>query len=182
MNQNSIEKARKLLANIDGALGKAVYFSASRALTHTALILSKEIRKEYSVKARTARSAISKRIQKKKGHMNAQISVKGPNLFAQTFNLRPKTDTTGSKRREVRLGIRKSELKPVDRGFVSKGVLLQRKTSSSLPVEPVFGPSVAGMAANENVVEAVQKSFDETFERRLDHEVKRLLSKGTKSK
>ena len=181
MNQNSIEKARKLLANIDGALGKAVYFSASRALTHTALILSKEIRKEYSVKARTARSAISKRIQKKKGHMNAQISVKGPNLFAQTFNLRPKTDTTGSKRREVRLGIRKSELKPVDRGFVSKGVLLQRKTSS-LPVEPVFGPSVAGMAANENVVEAVQKSFDETFERRLDHEVKRLLSKGTKSK
>ena len=170
------------MANIDGALGKAVYFSASRALTHTALILSKEIRKEYSVKARTARSAISKRIQKKKGHMNAQISVKGPNLFAQTFNLRPKTDTTGSKRREVRLGIRKSELKPVDRGFVSKGVLLQRKTSSSLPVEPVFGPSVAGMAANENVVEAVQKSFDETFERRLDHEVKRLLSKGTKSK
>lgn len=170
------------MANIDGALGKAVYFSASRALTHTALILSKEIRKEYSVKARTARSAISKRIQKKKGHMNAQISVKGPNLFAQTFNLRPKTDTTGAKRREVRLGIRKSELKPVDRGFISKGILLQRKTSSSLPVEPVFGPSVAGMAANENVVEAVQKSFDETFERRLDHEVKRLLSKGTKSK
>ena len=153
MSRNSFENAKRRLNGLPGALQRACFAAMGRTLSHSKTVLSREIRSEYSIKAKTARRAISaKRVK----------------------------DTTGAKRREVRLGIRKTGLKSVDRGFVSKKVLLQRTTSSSYPLEPVFGPSVAGMAANDEVVKTLESAVAETFERRLDHEVKRILSKGTK--
>lgn len=182
MSRNSFENAKRRLNGLPGALQRACFAAMGRTLSHSKTVLSREIRSEYSIKAKTARRAISAKRVKGSGSTSAEIRVRGPNLFASEFAMRPRTDTTGAKRREVRLGIRKTGLKSVDRGFVSKGLLLQRKTSSSYPLEPVFGPSVAGMAANDEVVKTLELAVAETFERRLDHEVKRLLSKGTKSK
>ena len=180
MSRNSFENAKRRLNGLPGALQRACFAAMGRTLSHSKTVLSREIRSEYSIKAKTARRAISAKRVKGSGSTSAEIRVRGPNLFASEFAMRPRTDTTGAKRREVRLGIRKTGLKSVDRGFVSKKVLLQRTTSS--PLEPVFGPSVAGMAANDEVVKTLESAVAETFERRLDHEVKRLLSKGTKSK
>ncbi len=179
MSSNSFANTRRALKKIPGGVQKALYASMGRALSHSKTVIGKEIRKEYTVKARTARQAISAKRSKKAGSIAAEICVKGRNLLAGEFLLRPKTDTTGSKRKVVRLGIRKTGTRYVDRGFVSKGTLMQRKGKSSYPIEPVFGPSVPGMAANEHVVEAVQSDFKETFEKRMDHEVSRIL-KGSK--
>ena len=138
MSRNSFENAKRRLNGLPGALQRACFAAMGRTLSHSKTVLSREIRSEYSIKAKTARRAISAKRVKGSGSTSAEIRVRGPNLFASEFAMRPRTDTTGAKRREVRLGIRKTGLKSVDRGFVRKGLLLQRKTSSSYPLEPVL--------------------------------------------
>ena len=178
MTSDQFSYARRALKGIPGGLNKAMFAAMGRALSHTKTVLGREIRNEYTIKARTARSAITAKRVKGSGSSQAEIRVKGSNLLANEFSLRPKTDTTGAKRKAVRLGIRKGGIRRVDRGFVNKGILLRRSGKSSYPIEPVFGPSVAGMAANEHVADSVCSSFRETFEKRLQHEVTRILNRS----
>lgn len=178
MSSNSFAKTQRILKHASSLVQRASFAAMGRALSHAKTALGREIRSEYTVKARTARSAINTRRVKSPGSTQAEILVRGGNLLASEFSLRPKTDTTGGRRKAVRLGIRKGGVQRVDRGFVSRGVLLRRKGFSSYPIEPVFGPAVPGMAANEHVVDAVQSDFKETYERRLEHEISRLINKG----
>lgn len=178
MSSNSFAKAQRTLKRASSLVQRASFAAMGRAMSHAKTVLGKEIRSEYSIKARRARSAITAKRVKTSGSTQAEILVRGGNLLASEFSLRPKTDTTGGRRKAVRLGIRKGGVQRVDRGFVSRGVLLRRKGFSSYPIEPVFGPSVPGMAANEHVVDAVQSDFKETYERRLEHEISRLMNKG----
>jgi hypothetical protein len=46
--------------------------------------------------------------------------------------------------------------------------------SSALPIRELFGPSIGGAFATETVRQALLKSIEENFKRRLAHEIKRL--------
>lgn len=111
MSRNSFENAKRRLNGLPGALQRACFAAMGRTLSHSKTVLSREIRSEYSIKAKTACRAISAKRVKGSGSTSAEIRVRGPNLFASEFAMRPRTDTTGAKRREVRLGIRKTGLK-----------------------------------------------------------------------
>lgn len=43
------------------------------------------------------------------------------------------------------------------------------------PLEQKYGPSTAHMMANENVVEKMSRTVAETFDRRIDHEISRII-------
>ena len=166
MSSNSFAQAQRILKRASSLIQRASFAAMGRAMSHAKTVLGKEIRTEYAIKARRARSAITAKRVKTSGSTQAEILVRGGNLLASEFSLRPKTDTTGGRRKAVRLGIRKGGVQRIDRGFVS-----------SYPIEPLFGPAVPGMAANERVVDAVQSDFKETYERRLEHEISRLMNK-----
>jgi len=53
----------------------------------------------------------------------------------------------------------------------------EREGEKSLPIDQLFGPSTPSMFdANENVNEAVMKLAGETFDKRVQHELERLLN------
>ena len=176
MSSDAFGRAERALKNIPGGLWRAVYSAMGRTLSHGKTALRREIQKEYTVEAATVRKALSSRRVKSSDLVQAQICVKSTNLLASQFSLQPQTDTTGTKRAEVRLGIRKSSSRRIERGFVSKGVAFKRKGSASYPIEPVFGPAVPGLV-DDDMIDTVRSDAKGTFEKRLDHEVKRILKR-----
>lgn len=52
----------------------------------------------------------------------------------------------------------------------------ERKGKSRFPVEGKYGPSTAHMMQNEKVTEEMSKTIEETYDRRIEHEITRILS------
>lgn len=54
--------------------------------------------------------------------------------------------------------------------------VFERVTEKRFPIEQKFGPSTAHMMSSEQVVEKMDATVRETFERRLEHEITRVLN------
>lgn len=52
----------------------------------------------------------------------------------------------------------------------------ERLGPERFPLEEIYGPSTAHMMGNEEVIKAVDEQITDTFEKRLDHEITRLLN------
>ena len=54
--------------------------------------------------------------------------------------------------------------------------MFERKASKRLPIKEFLGPSVADMAGNSVVLEQVENAAQETINKRIDHEMTRILN------
>ena len=68
------------------------------------------------------------------------------------------------------------------KSFVYRGKILQRLDTSSLPVQEVYGPAIPVLSGSNEVVDNVEKTMQETFLKRLDHETGYLLGGGKTNK
>lgn len=54
--------------------------------------------------------------------------------------------------------------------------IFERTGTSRFPVEQKFGPSAAHMMQNEKVVEKMEETIRDTFDKRIEHEILRVLN------
>lgn len=54
--------------------------------------------------------------------------------------------------------------------------VFERLGTSRFPVEQKYGPSTGHMMQNEKVVEQMEKTITETYEKRVEHEILRVLN------
>lgn len=181
-NKNALEKAAKLLSEVPNGYEAAVSRSMNRAATAGRSAAVSTIRQEYTIKASTVRRNFT--IHKaKRSDLEALVTSKGPRIPLVNYKTRPKTDTTGNARKPVRVAVKaRGGLKPLGKSFVYRGKILQRLDTSSLPVQEVYGPAIPVLSGNNEVVDNVEKTMQETFLKRLDHETGYLLGGGKTNK
>lgn len=174
--KGAIEQAQKLLSEIPKGYEKATARALNRAATAGRAAAVSTIRQTYTVKASTIRDKFS--ISRANfGNLEAIVAAKGPVIPLGSFRVKPATDTTGARRANVRVSVKKGGAKSLGNSFVYKGKVLHRIGAARLPVNALYGPSVAGMTDNEKVRENIDKAMRETFLTRLDHETRYLLEK-----
>ena len=173
-DEKAIERATFLLAGVPNAIEQAIVSSFNRGLLAGRTAGTREATKQYTVKANIVRKTMAMH-RASKGNLNAEIVSRGRRLPLYQFKHTPKTDTTGAKRKQVRVAVRKGTLKPLGQGFIYNGLVMQRLGATRLPVEQKFALSVPNILDNENVVEAIQEKMSETVEKRLAHETLRIL-------
>ena len=173
--EQSIQKAERLLAGIPGGIEKAMYRSMNRALQEGRTVATREATKLYTAKARDIRSTF--KIHRASGSsLDAELVSIGANLPLSKYSHKPQTDTTGAKRKQVRVGVKKSGgLKSLGQGFIWNGKVMQRVGSSRLPVAQKYGLAVPSILDNPQIVEAVTEKMGDAMERRMEHETLRLL-------
>ena len=181
-NKNALEKAAKLLSEVPNGYEAAVSRSMNRAATAGRSAAVSTIRQEYTIKASTVRRNFT--IHKAtRSDLEALVTSKGPRIPLVNYKTRPKTDTTGNARKPVRVAVKaRGGLKPLGKSFVYRGKILQRLDTSSLPVQEVYGPAIPVLSGNNEVVDNVEKTMQETFLKRLDHETGYLLGGGKTNK
>ena len=181
-NKNALEKAAKLLSEVPNGYEAAISRSMNRAATAGRSAAVSTIRQEYTIKASTVRRNFT--IHKAtRSDLEALVTSKGPRIPLVNYKTRPKTDTTGNARKPVRVAVKaRGGLKPLGKSFVYRGKILQRLDTSSLPVQEVYGPAIPVLSGNNEVVDNVEKTMQETFLKRLDHETGYLLGGGKPNK
>lgn len=165
-----LERIAQSLDSIPKGYEKAVSRSMNRAVVAGRTAAVKTIREEYTLKASTIRRHFS--IERASvGSLEALLSAKGSMLPLVQFKTRPKTDTTGARRKPVRVAVKRKEgLKRLGSSFVYKGRILRRLGSTSLPVKEAYGPAIPLLAGNPELSSNIEEVMRDTFLKRLDHE------------
>lgn len=173
-NKKALERATRLLEGVPGGIQQAIVSSFNRSLQAGRTAATREATKHYTLPAAIIRKTMAMH-RANKNDLNAELVSRGRREPLYRFKHTPKTDTTGANRRQVRVAVRKGTLKPLGQGFIYHGLVMQRLGATSYPIEQRFSLSVPKILDNDNVVDSVQKAMEETTEKRLAHETRRIL-------
>ena len=177
IEKNALETATRRLEGIPNGINTAVMRAFNRALQEGRTAATREVAKQYTLRAKDVRPSFAMH-RASTSSLNAELVSRGERLPLETFAHRPRTDTTGRDRKEIRVAVRRGGLKPVGQAFVHKGQILQRLGPTRLPVQKKFGPAVPSMLDDEKVADMVVETLGNSVDKRLAHETMRLLDKG----
>lgn len=182
LNANKADwaKAVKRLEGVSHAIPSVIANATNRALEQGRTVAIRSVTKEYTVKARTVRETMKMK-RAKKGDYTAELTSRGAVLPLSEFRHSPKSgDTTGAKRKQIRVAVKHGAMKPLGQAFIWRGRIFQRLGANRLPIEQKFSNAVPVMLNNKNVVEDVQDVMEDALSRRLDYEVRKVLTKAVK--
>jgi len=174
---SDIMRQVSLLANetqINKAIGRAAKRAANAARTETV----KQLSSEYTLPVSEMRGTLSTR-NLMGGDIGAAMQISSnPFALPKFEGVTPKEPVKKPVLAQVKKGSSKLELA---RSFAAKMKsghvgIYERDTDKSLPLGQHFGPATTGMfKANEKVNEAVLEKAGETLNKRVIHELERLM-------
>lgn len=181
-----ITSDEKMLNDVQNTLGEfhkkapnAISNALNRGVSNMNTNARKEIRKEYNIKAGDV-SPTLKAFRASRANLGASVQSKGGVISLDRFKISPKT-INPRRKSPIKAAVKKGSAKSLGSGFVAEingPKVFKRSGKSRLPIQKLFGPSVPQMLENERSREEIQQKGKETFENRLEHEIKRILEKG----
>lgn len=177
-------KARNLLGRVPSELPKALARAINRASQAARTEAAKGIRQEYIIRHGDIVSATKIRTARADQKMiSATIRIRGTRRELIFFRVSPKSES-GRRPRRIRVAVKKGGLKPLPGAFVRRGTksgnphVFRREGKARYPVHIVYGPSIPQMAANPKITEVVEQRARDMLDKRLGHEINRVLEKG----
>lgn len=183
VSDDVLNRAEKMLESFRDESAGIASRAINRSIRSGRTAAVREVRKEYAINA----GDVTRRMyvqNAKVSNILGVIGARGRSLSLDKFKLSPKT-VDGRRRSPLSVSIFKGKREKVY-GFIAPArrsgnlTAFRRKDKSRYPVEMLFGPSVPQMLDHEKVVEAVQDTAVKTFEKRLDHEINRIIKKDLK--
>jgi hypothetical protein len=178
--QQTIDRINKILANVPGGAYKAAYSALKRAGDTAKTRAGQFAAAEYTISKSTFMGNVKEKTQVTGGNSmggvaSLSISFAGSVLPLLSFSTRYSRD--GALTTQV---MRNGGAATLQHAFAAKVfgpiAVFERVGAPRFPVEQKFGPSTAHMMGNEQVVEKMDKTINETFEQRAEHEILRVLN------
>lgn len=180
IDRQMLEDVQRRLGDMEKKAPQVISSALNRAITNVASNISKETRLRYNVKSKDVKSTLEK-TRASKANMEAIVRSTGTLLPLDRFRVSPRK-VTPKRKAPIKAGVKKGGMKPVKGAFVGDihGIkVFRRQGKARLPIERLFGPSVPQMLQNEESRERINEEGREMFYRRLDHEINRILEKGS---
>ncbi len=179
ITSEQVDRIHLLLGGIKNAPQKAIYNVLNRAASTVKTTSSKEVRKTYKIKhSDLANNQNVKTTKAGPSRLEASISFAGNLIPLMKFNVNPKQP----QRRKVSASVLKSGGKKqlihayvADLGRYGVGVF-ERETSERDSSKQLYGPSTAQMIENDNVLDSVKAAAMDTIDKRIEHEISRILN------
>ena len=178
VGNNSLDRVNKILAGVPGGVWKATSAALKRAGDTAKTKAGQFAAAEYTINKGdfmrnvTEKTYISGGIG---GVLSMRISFAGHVLPLLTFNTRYSSNgeiVTQIKRNGGAAALQHAF---AERVFGPIAVF-ERVGTPRFPVEQKFGPSTGHMMQSEQVVEKMDETIRETYERRIEHEILRVLN------
>lgn len=174
-----ISRIHALLGHIKDAPQKAIYSVLNRAVSTVKSTSSSEIRKTYTVKHTGLTSSQNIKVKNAgPSELEATVTFGGNLIPLIMFDVNPKQP----KRQTVSAAVLKSgRKKEIIHAYVTNlgryGVgAFDRKTGTSRMSTQLYGPSSAHMVDNAEVLDNIEAAAMETVEKRVEHEISRILN------
>lgn len=176
ITSRDIKKVQKRLKGNSSKAQMAIYRALNRTATNLKTNASKKAREIYRVKAKDINQTFS--IQKaNKSSLAALVVSKSKSMGLEKFKINAKDPQKRPK--AFKAAVKKSSgAKEIVRAFVANinGIkVFHRVGQKRLPIQRLYGPPVPQMVNNREVRDFVEKQAVETYNKRLDHEINRIM-------
>ncbi|MGN0902876.1 MAG: phage tail protein [Succinivibrio sp.] len=181
LDEDSISHMTSFLKFMPQAIPKAIARAMNRAISSAKTEASRTLRTKYTLKSSTINETMSL-VRAKPNNLTAALKSSSytASLSLNRYKVNPKKDTTGSPHRSVTVEILKGKPFKLDKGFVWNGTVFRRSGEDRLPIIKQTGPSVPQLLNSEKILPLIQEHVQQTFEKRLSHEVDALLKGDVK--
>lgn len=177
--EDSLDRATKLLAGINGGLYKAVGGALSRAASSAKTAVKKPVTEDYAISqgeflARTKN--INHFTREAGGEISVVFGFVGSVIPLTKFNTR--VDRAGRVTTQVKRSGAATVLEHAFRAQMGGHTgIYEREGPERVPVHELYGPATTQMMySDEHVTDTAEAAMVETFNKRLDHEIDRLLN------
>lgn len=177
--EDSLDRVTKLLAGISGGVYKAVGSALTRAAAAGKTAAKQPVTREYSISQSEFLSQtrnINHFVRDTGGGLSVVFGFRGNVIPLMKFNTR--VNNSGQVVTQVK---RSGAAATLDRAFTAqmgghRGVY-ERVGVKRFPVEELYGPATPQMMySNEEVMDEIEDKMAETYEKRIDHEILRVLN------
>lgn len=177
--EDSLDRVTKLLAGISGGVYKAVGSALTRAAAAGKTAAKQPVTREYSISQSEFQSQtrnINHFVRDTGGGLSVVFGFRGNVIPLMKFNTR--VNNSGQVVTQVK---RSGAAATLDRAFTAqmgghRGVY-ERVGVKRFPVEELYGPATPQMMySNEEVMDEIEDKMAETYEKRIDHEILRVLN------
>jgi len=174
---DQIENANLILNGVKNGVPIATYRAMNRSLITARSETSKEIRKKYNIKSRDIKDKSNTRITKaSRNTLQSSITYAGRVIPLKNFSVK----APNSKSDRLKVAVKKGSKKPLNSAFIANlgkygPGIFQRQTSQRKSSKQLYGPSVAHMVEEENVLDGIATKTKDMFEKRMDHEINVIL-------
>lgn len=173
-----IEKLQEKLKDMPEKIPVVTARAMNRAIEAARTQAARSVRETYHVK----HGDVIKTIKVKKAHagdLEANFSSKGETLKLVKFRVKANKPLP-TRGKYVVASVKKGSSKMVNKTFMAKIFkgepnVYSRVGTKRFPVRAHYGPSIPQMAGNEQVISKVEKRAEEVLDKRLDHEISRVL-------
>lgn len=180
LDSKQLDKVKKMLGNMPGAVEKAVVATLNKAITSAKGDAAKHVAKNYVIQSKRVRETIG--IQKaNKNNLSARIVSRGRPRALSYFKTRP----TDMPRRRMKKRVW-AQVKKGGGSNLSKKTFITRFKSGHLavvsrvddkkrfPLVQHYGPAISQMLNANSVVEYVENKALERVDKLLNHEIDRI--------
>lgn len=174
----SLSRANKLLAGIPGGTIKANYSALKRAGETAKTKAGQFAAAEYTINKGDFMRNVNQKSRigvEAGGVVSMTLSYAGSVLPLLSFNTR--FSKKGLLQTQVK---RMNSAAILEHAFAARAfgpiAVYERLGASRFPVEQKYGPSTAHMMQSEEVVKSMDETIRETYERRIEHEIDRILN------
>ena len=167
------------------AFKRALALAVNRTLAQTRAEAIRQAMAQYAVKRKSLLDAIRTRPASASAP-SAELTFTGPRIPLMQFIVKPSGPISfkGKPRQgrpQLYVQVRKDGGGPAKGLFVAnmgkEPAVYKRKTPKRFPVSAEKGPSIVSMVGNETARQAIQEKAREALEKRIDHEMNRLMQK-----
>lgn len=178
VDDSNIKEVERKLGEFKEKAPNAIASALNRAATNLKSNISKEVRKEYHIKARDINETL-KVFKASRSKLSAKVESKGKALGLDKFKVSPKT-VNPRRKSQLKIAVKKDGIKQILGAFIADihGIkVFTRDTKKRLPISRRFGPSVPQMVGDEEISEKLNYQAWLMYEKRLNHEIHRVLSR-----
>lgn len=174
-----LDRVTKLLAGIPDGVYRAVGSAIKRAAQHGLSVGMKIVSGEYAIgqgELKNRTKNINTIVKDGTGSYEVTFGYRGNVIPLIRFDTR--IDRSG---RVVTRVLRQNARQLLDRAFIARvgahtGVF-ERETDERFPIKELFGPSaVQAFYAREETVDKMDEEIRKTYEKRIEHEITRVLN------
>lgn len=182
VDAKQVKQATISLQFVEKNIPKAFRSAINRVGQGIKTEVSRKIREKYDIKAGDVKKHGNIRVIKSNAaKMELLLHSKGRNIPLIRFKTKP-SKPPARPPKVLTASVKKSGGKPIPGAFVAGmrsghvGVF-RRHGMNRLPIQELYGPAVPVMMSEESVVEHLQNEAHIRMQKRLDHEVNRVLGR-----
>lgn len=183
VSDEQLKKAEDMLHGMPGAVQKVLFRAINRGITTARAEAVKKVRERYHVKAGDVRSTM-KLDRANSKNLLGRVSSKGSAMPLISFDVSPKRPNPARRRPYTARIMRGGGRQSLGKSFVARmpsGALgvYERfgpyRRGAGQKIRQNYGPSVPQMLGSNDVVEHVAEKARDMMDRRIDHEIERVL-------